>query len=87
VNLKDLTLSRLFCYQALRIVERAVLPTALVLYVESVEEEADGKKKTSEELRALWRKAILETLLLIRMEKENIDLQGEDCVHPLSCSI
>ena len=34
------------------------------------------KQKTSEELRALWRKAILETLLLIRMEKENLDLRG-----------
>jgi hypothetical protein len=31
VNLENLTLSRLFYYQALRIVERAVLPTALVL--------------------------------------------------------
>jgi hypothetical protein len=31
VNLKNLTLSRLFYYQALRIVERAVLLTALVL--------------------------------------------------------
>jgi hypothetical protein len=31
VNLKNLTLLRLFYYQALRIVERAVLPTALVL--------------------------------------------------------
>jgi hypothetical protein len=30
VNLKNLTISRLFYYQALRIVERAVLQTALV---------------------------------------------------------
>ncbi|XP_053398670.1 TBC1 domain family member 1-like [Mercenaria mercenaria] len=45
---------------------------------ESLEENFDGTKtkKTPEELRALWRKAILETLLLIRMEKENIDLQA-----------
>jgi hypothetical protein len=32
VNLKNLTLSRLFYYQALRIVERAVLPTAIVCH-------------------------------------------------------
>jgi hypothetical protein len=31
VNLKNLTLSRIFYYQALRIVEHAVLPTALVI--------------------------------------------------------
>ena len=37
---------------------------------------SDGIKKTPEELRALWRKAILETLLLIRMERENQVLQG-----------
>ncbi|XP_052795623.1 TBC1 domain family member 1-like isoform X2 [Mya arenaria] len=44
---------------------------------ESLNEDEEGPhKKTSEELRALWRKAILETLLLIRMEKENIDLQA-----------
>jgi hypothetical protein len=35
VNLKNLTLSRLFYYQALRIVERAVLPTALVIFENS----------------------------------------------------
>ncbi|KAL4230457.1 domain member [Mactra antiquata] len=43
------------------------------------EEICDGEssnKKSKEELRALWRKAILETLLLIRMEKENQDLQA-----------
>ncbi|XP_060603835.1 TBC1 domain family member 1-like isoform X2 [Ruditapes philippinarum] len=58
-----------------RVVTPAKHPSTETLE-ESVEEEADGKKKTSEELRALWRKAILETLLLIRMEKENIDLQA-----------
>ncbi|XP_035209775.1 TBC1 domain family member 4-like, partial [Stegodyphus dumicola] len=33
------------------------------------------RKKTKEELRALWRKAIIEQILLIRMEKENKNLQ------------
>lgn len=47
------------------------------MFSESSEEyEGTKTKKTSEELRAMWRKAILETLLLIRMEKENVDLQG-----------
>ena len=35
-----------------------------------------GRKKSSKELRALWRKAIMEQILLIRMEKENKTLQG-----------
>lgn len=35
-----------------------------------------GRKRTSGEIRALWRKAMLETLLLIRMEKENSDIKG-----------
>ena len=33
-------------------------------------------KKSREELRALWRKAIWEQRLLIRMEKENSKLRG-----------
>ena len=33
-------------------------------------------KKSREELRELWRKAIMEQLLLIRMEKENSKLRG-----------
>ncbi|GFR18339.1 TBC1 domain family member 4 [Trichonephila clavata] len=38
-------------------------------------------KKTKEELRALWKKAILEQILLIRMEKENKKLQvNQDAV-------
>ena len=35
-----------------------------------------GRKRTAGELRALWRKAIMEQILLIRMEKENKSLQG-----------
>lgn len=34
-------------------------------------------KKTKEELRELWRKAILQQILLQRMERENQKLQGE----------
>lgn len=33
-------------------------------------------KKTREELRELWRKAINQQLILIRMEKENARLRG-----------
>lgn len=36
----------------------------------------EEKKKTSRELRELWRKAILQQILLLRMEKENQKLQG-----------
>ena len=38
-------------------------------------------KKSREELRALWRKAILEQRLLIRMEKENSKLRGNLNIH------
>jgi hypothetical protein len=34
-------------------------------------------KRSAEELRALWKKAINQQLLLIRMEKENARLKGE----------
>ena len=34
-------------------------------------------KKSPEQLRALWRKAIMEQRLLIRMEKENSKLRGK----------
>ena len=44
---------------------------------DSVLEEKEPTKKTPEEIRSLWKKAILETLLLIRMEKENTDLLGK----------
>ncbi|XP_013417491.1 TBC1 domain family member 1 isoform X2 [Lingula anatina] len=41
-----------------------------------LEDEATQKKKSSSAIRALWKKAIMETLLLIRMEKENRNLQA-----------
>lgn len=37
----------------------------------------EAAKKSKEELRELWRKAILQQILLLRMEKENQKLQGE----------
>ena len=37
-----------------------------------------GRKRSAKELRALWRKAIMEQILLIRMEKENNSLQGTE---------
>ena len=43
---------------------------------ELLSEDSGQSKKSSEEIRALWKKAILETLLLIRMEKENSTLLG-----------
>lgn len=36
----------------------------------------EEKRRTSRELRELWRKAILQQILLLRMEKENQKLQG-----------
>lgn len=39
-----------------------------------------GRKKSSQELRALWRKAIMEQILLIRMERENNSLQVNQSV-------
>ncbi len=42
-------------------------------------DEADGTVRLGRQrLRQLWKKAILETLLLIRMERENKNLQGEN---------
>jgi TBC1 domain-containing protein 4 len=35
-------------------------------------------KRTKDELRALWKKAINQQLILIRMEKENARLRGTD---------
>lgn len=35
-----------------------------------------GEKKNSEELQSLWRKAIHQQILLLRMEKENQKLEG-----------
>lgn len=36
------------------------------------------KRKTKQELRDLWKKAINQQLILIRMEKENAKLRGKD---------
>lgn len=36
----------------------------------------EEKKRTPRELRELWQKAILQQILLLRMEKENQKLQG-----------
>nr|CAH1267700.1 TBC1D1 [Branchiostoma lanceolatum] len=41
-----------------------------------VRSEEKPRKRTREELRALWKKAIMEQILLIRMERENINLKG-----------
>ncbi|XP_067893057.1 TBC1 domain family member 1 isoform X2 [Heterodontus francisci] len=40
---------------------------------------AEERKRTSGELRDLWRKAILQQILLLRMEKENQKLQASEC--------
>lgn len=37
----------------------------------------ETSKRSKEELRELWRKAILQQILLQRMERENQKLQGE----------
>ncbi|XP_056135503.1 TBC1 domain family member 1 isoform X1 [Lampris incognitus] len=39
----------------------------------------ERKRKGREELRELWRKAILQQTLLLRMEKENQKLQASEC--------
>jgi len=36
-----------------------------------------GRKRSSQELRALWKKSIMEQILLIRMDKENKTLDGK----------
>ncbi|XP_078682785.1 TBC1 domain family member 1-like isoform X5 [Branchiostoma floridae x Branchiostoma belcheri] len=38
--------------------------------------EEKPRKRTREELRALWKKAIMEQILLIRMERENVNLKA-----------
>lgn len=50
-------------------------PLASLLHDESAIESNDGKKH-SEDLQRLWRKAIHQQILLIRMEKENLKLEG-----------
>ncbi|XP_070197331.1 TBC1 domain family member 1-like [Littorina saxatilis] len=64
------------------IFERVCTPTSRDASMNAFEAEHDGhegrkgRKRTSGEIRALWRKAMLETLLLIRMEKENSDIKA-----------
>ncbi|XP_076117206.1 TBC1 domain family member 1-like isoform X4 [Mytilus galloprovincialis] len=48
---------------------------------ESPKDEEPNVKKTPEEIRALWKKTILQTMLLIRMEKEKQDLKGFFILH------
>ncbi|KAJ6655391.1 hypothetical protein lerEdw1_005449 [Lerista edwardsae] len=45
----------------------------------------EERKRTSKELRELWQKAILQQILLLRMEKENQKLQGNLHVLNLFC--
>ena len=40
------------------------------------EEDGEGRRLSRQRVRELWKKAILETLLLISMEKENNSIQG-----------
>lgn len=41
----------------------------------------ERRKRSGAELRELWRKAILQQILLLRMEKENQKLQGKTQTH------
>ncbi|KAI8508481.1 TBC1 domain member 4, partial [Branchiostoma belcheri] len=41
-----------------------------------IRSEEKPRKRTREELRALWKKAIMEQILLIRMERENVNLKA-----------
>ena len=41
-----------------------------------VEENHEKPKLSQQEIRSLWKKAILQTLLLVRMEKEKEDIKG-----------
>ncbi|XP_073470364.1 TBC1 domain family member 4 isoform X1 [Aquarana catesbeiana] len=50
-------------------------PLASLLEDESTTESTDGKRN-SEDLQRLWRKAIHQQILLIRMEKENLKLEA-----------
>uniref|UniRef100_A0A452HWF0 TBC1 domain family member 4 n=1 Tax=Gopherus agassizii TaxID=38772 RepID=A0A452HWF0_9SAUR len=50
-------------------------PLSLILQNEDAPDKAGGRKK-SEELQSLWRKAIHQQILLLRMEKENQKLEG-----------
>ncbi|XP_077668497.1 TBC1 domain family member 4 isoform X2 [Eretmochelys imbricata] len=50
-------------------------PLSLILQNEDAPDKAGGRKK-SEELQSLWRKAIHQQILLLRMEKENQKLEA-----------
>ena len=50
-------------------------PLVLVLQNEDGPDKT-GERKNSEELQSLWRKAIHQQILLLRMEKENQKLEG-----------
>ncbi|XP_078402262.1 TBC1 domain family member 1 isoform X3 [Cetorhinus maximus] len=57
------------------VTSRASLAATCDSYLGAVAEE---RKRTSGELRDLWRKAILQQILLLRMEKENQKLQASE---------
>lgn len=46
-----------------------------------------GRKRSSSELRALWKKSIMEQILLIRMDKENKTLDGKATEFTLSLNL
>lgn len=50
----------------------------LVIFMSGDDEDPEKaeERKKSEELRSLWRKAIHQQILLLRMEKENQKLEG-----------
>lgn len=50
-------------------------PLASILQSDDAQDKTE-EKKNSEELQSLWRKAIHQQILLLRMEKENQKLEG-----------
>ena len=53
---------------------------------ESDLDRSPSRKRTKEEVQGLWRKAIVEQILLNRMEKENKTLKGSHIEVPFSTS-
>lgn len=51
-------------------------PLVIFMSDEDDDPEKAEERKKSEELRSLWRKAIHQQILLLRMEKENQKLEG-----------
>ena len=51
-------------------------PLVIFMSGEDDDPEKAEERKKSEELRSLWRKAIHQQILLLRMEKENQKLEG-----------